>query len=220
MQNRHMERSAAYSGIVGAILYIISALIGGMPPPATGSSATIAGYITAHGSALAISAWLTLPAVAFILWFAFGLFDYLRGSNNADRTLAYWGSAGAIVWAALNIAAVALMAAATIRNPGGSASLPVLYVFDIVMFIFGAGAFAAFAFAAAHEARRQNAMPGWVNAFGYLVFIVDVLFTLTIFPKAGQFSISGIGTMVTPLISAVWVFFASIALLGRVPKTG
>lgn len=219
MQNRHMERSAAYSGIVGAILYIISGLVGGVPPPATAGSATIAGYVGAHSGALLLSAWLTLPAVAFILWFAFGLFDYLRSANDADRTLAYWGAAGAIVWGALNFVAVALMAAAAILQLGATASFPLLYVFDITLFIFGAGAFAAFAFAAANEARRHNAMPGWINAFGYLVFIVDLLFTLSIFPKTGQFSIAGIGTLVTPIISAVWVFFAAIALLGRVPKT-
>ncbi len=220
MQNRHMERSAAYAGVVGAILYIVSGLVGGVPPSATESSANIAAWIAAHAGLLLISAWLTLPAVAFILWFAVGFFDYLRSGNDGDRTLAQWGVLGAAIWAALNVVAVGLMAAAAIRNIGGTASYPVLYIFDIVLFIFGAGAFAAFAFAAANDARRHNAMPGWINGFGYLVFVVDLLFTLSIFPSSGQFSISGIGTMVTPLISALWVLCASIALLARIPKTG
>lgn len=220
MQNRHMERSAAYSGIVGAILYIIAGLIPGAPPSATESAAQVSGYVTAHSGALAIAAWLTLPAVAFILWFAIGLFDYLRDQNNTDRTLAQWGVAGAVVWTALNVVAVSLMGAAAIHNPGAGASFMVLYLFNIVMFVFSFGSFAAFVFAAANESRRRGAMPGWLNAFGYLVFIVDALFTLTIFGNPGTaFAITGVGTMVTPLLSAVWVLVASIVLLVRIPKT-
>ncbi len=214
-----MERSAAYSGIVGAILYVISGIIPGAPPPATESAAQIAGYMTSHSTALAIAAWLTLPAVAFILWFAIGLFDYLRDQNNTDRTLAQWGVAGAIVWATLNIVAVSLMGAAAIHGLNASPTFTLLYLFDIVMFIFGFGSFAAFAFAAANESRRRGAMPGWLNAFGYVVFIVDALFTLTIFGGPGTFAITGVGTMVTPLLSALWVFVASIVLLARVRKT-
>ncbi len=219
MQNRAMERSAAYSGIVGAILYIVSGLLPGMPPAATANGADIARYIAAHNGALAVSAWLTLPAVLFILWFAIGFFDYLRDPSDRDRALAQCGFAAAIVWAALNIVAVALMGAATIRNPGAGASFPMLYVFDLVLFIFGFGAFGTFAFAAANEGRRRSAMPGWLNALGYLVCVVDIGFTLTIFVNTGTFAISGIGTIVTPVISAIWLFVASVVLFSRVPKT-
>lgn len=220
MQNRHMERSAAYAGIVGAILYIISGMIPGVPPPATESAAQIAGYVTAHSAGLTIGAWITLPAVAFILWFAIGFFDYLRDQNDADRTLTQWGVAGAIIWAALNVVAVSLMGAAATSSAATGPSFALLYLFDIVMFIFAFGSFAAFAFAAANEGRRRGAMPGWLNAFGYLVFVVDALFTLTIFANGGgTFAITGIGTMVTPLLSAVWVFVAAIVLLVKVPKT-
>ncbi len=218
MHNRHMERSAAYSGIVGAILYIVAGLIPGMPPPVTESGSSIAAYVTSHNATLALSAWLTLPAVAFILWFAIGFFDYLRDPNDTDRTLAQWGAAGAIIWTALNVIAASLMGAATIRNPGAGASFPTLYVFDVVLFIFGFGAFAAFAFAAANEGRRQGAMPGWLNVLGYLVFIVDAAFTLTMFASTGAFAITGVGTIVTPVISSVWLLLASIVLLTSIPK--
>jgi hypothetical protein len=220
MQNRHMERSAAYSGIVGAILYVIAGIVPGVPPPASDSTAQVAAYIAAHSNMLALGAWLTLPAVAFILWFAIGFFDYLRDQSNGDRTLIQWGVAGAIIWAALDVVSVSLMGAAAIHNPGTGLSLMTLYLFDVVMFIFGFGAFAAFAFAAANEGRRRGAMPGWLNAFGYLVFIVDALFTLTVFGNSSSnFAITGIGAMVTPLLSAVWVLVASIVLLTRIPKT-
>ncbi len=214
-----MERSAGYAGILGAILYIISGLLPGTPPPATESAGQISGYVASHSGSLSIGAWITLPAVAFILWFAIGLFDYLRDQTNADRTLAQWGTAGAIVWAAMNVAAVSLMGAAAIHASGPSSTFTLLYLFDIIMFIFGFGAFSAFAFAAANEGRRRGSMPGWINAFGYLVFIVDALFTLTLFGTGTTFAITGIGTIVTPLISAVWVFVASIVLLGKIPKT-
>jgi hypothetical protein len=219
MHNRRMERSAAYSGIVGAILFVISGVLPGSFPPADSTAGAISTMIGSHAATLSIGAWLTLPAVAFVLWFAFGFFDYLRTADDGTRTLAQWGAAGAIVWAALNLAGVALQVAAVIRNPGASTMLPTMYVFVVVLFDFAMGAFAAFAFAAAHESRRKNAAPGWLNALGYLVFVADLLYTLSVLSGTGNFGVTGIGAYVTPLLSMIWVFVASIVLLVSVPKT-
>lgn len=214
-----MERSAAYSGILGAILFVVSGVLPGSFPPAGSSAGDLSSYISAHATVLSISAWLLIPAVAFVLWFAFGLFDYLRTADDGDRTLAHWGAAGAILWGALNLAGIGLQAASVIRNPGASAMLPTMYVFVVVLFDFAMGAFAAFAFAAANESRRKNATPGWLNAIGYLVVIVDVLYTLSILSGSGTFGITGIGAYVAPLLSMLWVLLASIVLLVSVPKT-
>lgn len=219
MHNRRMERSAAYSGILGAILFVISGVLPGSFPPPNATTGDIASYISGHAAALSISAWLALPAVAFILWFALGLFDYLRTPDSTDRTLAQWGAAGAIVWAALILAADTLQVSSVIRSPGANTMLPTIYVFDIALFTFGMGAFAAFAFAAANESRRKNATPGWLNALGYLVFVVDVLYSLTVLAGDGNFGITGIGAYVSPLLSMLWVLLASIVLLVSVPKT-
>jgi hypothetical protein len=218
MHNRNMERSSAYSGIVGAILFVISGVIPGQFPQTTASSTDISAYGLAHGTALSISAWLTLPAVAFILWFAVGLFDYLRDPDGKDRTLLQWGVASAIAWAALLLTSAALEAAFVIRNPGTSATLPTMYVYSFVLFAFGMGAFAAFAFSAANAGRRQRAMPQWLTLLGYLVFVVDVLWSLTIFSHAGTISVTGIGAIVAPVVSAIWIFLASVVLLVSVPR--
>jgi hypothetical protein len=217
MQNRGMERSAAYSGIVGAIIFVASGLMLGQYPSSTAASADIAAYLAAHGAAVVLGAWLTLPAVAFILWFAAGFFDYLRDPADHDRTLAQWGMASAVVWAAIMIATAALQAAVPMRSPGPSASLPALYLSVLVLFTFGMGAFGAFAFAVANESRRKGTMPSWLNALAYLVFVVDVLETLSIFGSGGS-SITGIGAYVVPLLSALWIIAASIVLLVRVPR--
>ncbi len=216
MHNRHMERSAAYSGILGAVLFAASGVIPGQFPSAGSSSATITTYGATHHMALLISAWISLPAVAFILWFAYGLFDYLREPDGTDRALLQWGAAGAIVWAALVVASSALQAGLTM-NPG--TDLATLYVVDLVLFVFGMGAFAMLAFAGANAARRSGALPGWLNLFGYLIFIVDLLYTLTIFATNPAYSISGLGAIVAPALSALWVFVASFVLLVSVPKT-
>lgn len=217
MQNRNMERSAAYSGILGALLFVVSGMVPGALPSENGSAADLSAYLTAHSSGLILGAWLAVPAVAFVLWFAYGLFDYLRDPSDRDRNLGQWGRGGAVVWAALLLASSALMAAGTIRNPGASASLPALYVFDVILFVFAMGAFAAFAFGAAHESRRRNAMPGWLNALGYLTFLVDFAYTISIF-STGQWGVTGYGAYVAPLISALWLIAASIVLLVSVPK--
>lgn len=219
MQNRRMERSAAWSGIVGAIVLVASAVIPGSFPSIYAPTADIASYIGAHPFLLNLAAWLTLPAVAFVLWFAYGLFDYLRDPSDRDRSLGQWGRGGAVIWAALMIASAALMATAAVRAPGPTASLPMLYIFDLVLFVFAFGAFGAFVFGVAHEARRRNAMPGWLNAFGYLVFIVDVLYTLTIFCPSPDWGLSGYPSYVAPLLSALWILVASIVLLRSVPRT-
>jgi hypothetical protein len=217
MQNRSMERSAAYSGIVGAIVFVLSGVLPGMFPPINAGSADLSTYISSHAFTLALSAWLAIPAVAFILWFAYGLFDYLRDPQDRDRSLGQWGRGGAVVWAALTLASSALLATGAIRPPGATASLPAFYVFSVTLFVFAMGAFAAFAFGVAHESRRKSALPGWLNAFGYLVFLVDLAYTLCIF-GTGTWSITGYGAIVAPTLSGLWIFVASIALLAAVPK--
>jgi hypothetical protein len=211
-----MERSAAYSGILGAVVFAASGVIPGAFPDARSSSSTLAAYLAGHHVPMLLSAWLALPAAAFILWFAYGLFDYLREPDGGDRTLLQWGAAGAAIWAALLVASSALQAGITI-NPG--TDLATLYVIDVILFVFAMGAFAMFAFTAANAARRTGALPGWLNALGYLVFVVDLLFTLTIFSAGGALSITGFGVIIAPALSALWVLVASFVLLVSVPKT-
>ncbi|MHB8704110.1 MAG: hypothetical protein ACYC8W_08255 [Candidatus Tyrphobacter sp.] len=219
MQNRRMERSAAYSGILGAILFVLSGVLPGQFPPVSATSAEMAAFLSTHTFGMALGAWLAVLAVAFILWFAYGLFDYLRDASDGDRSLGQWGRGGAVIWGALTLASSALLAAAAIRSPGATAELPTLYVFDVVLFVFSMGAFAAFAFGVAHESRRKGLMPGWLNLFGYLVFIVDFVYTLSVFATSDTWGVAGYGTYVTPILSGVWVLIASIVLMVSVPKS-
>lgn len=219
MQNRRMERSAAYAGIVGALLFLASGLIPGQFPPYSAGASTIATYLSGHVFSLTLAAWLELPAVAFILWFAFGFFDYLRSPNDTDRALSQWGSAAVVVASVLTIVSGVLQFAAVAR-PADIASIPAWgYVFDIGLFVFAMGSFGAFAFAVAHVSRRKNAMPGWLNWLGYLVFIVDALFTLSIFSTSVAWSITGYGSYVAPLLTSIWIIVASIVLATRTSQS-
>lgn len=219
MHNRRMERSAAYSGIVGAILFVVSGMLPGAFPTAAASASEISSDLSAHAAGLSIGAWLSLPAVAFVLWFAFGLFDYLRTPDDGDRTLAQWGAAGAVLWGALILVGAALQVSAVIRGLGASDALPTLYVFDVVLFAFAMGAFAACAFAAANESRRKKAAPSWLIALGYLTFVVDALYSLSVLAGTGNYGVTGVGAYVAPTISMLWVLIASIVLLVKIPKT-
>ncbi len=219
MHNHRMERSAAYSGIVGALLYVVAGIVPGAFPAASTSATDLSAYVALHAFGLTLGAWLTLPAVAFIIWFALGLFNYLRDASDGDRSLSQWGASGAVVWGTLMLASTSLQVAAVIRNPGPSATLPAFYVFDLTLFIFAMGAFGAFAFGASHESRRKNAMPGWLNLLGYLVFLVDIAYTLSIFAHHSPLGVTGYGAYAAPIVSALWVFLASIVLLVSVPKT-
>jgi len=214
-----MERSAAYAGIVGALLFVASGIIPGAFPAYSASATTISAYIVAHAFALTLATWLTLPAAAFLLWFAFGLFDYLRGPDDGDRTLSQWGAAGAIVSMTLSIVSVALSYGAAVRPDGGSTALPELYVFDIALFAFAMGAYGAFVFAASHEARRKGTLPSWLNMLGYLTFLVDLAFTLCIFGTSEKLAITGTFAYVAPTISMLWTILASIVLITRTSRS-
>lgn len=218
MRNNHMVRSAAYSGVLSAIVFAVSFVIPGAFPSLTATASELAAYGSAHGGALAASSWLTIPAVAFFLWFAAGYFEYLREPDDADRVLLQWGLASAVVFSALNLAGAALQAASVLRDAG--ASLPILYATDTVLFVVGMGAFAGFAFAAANEGRRSKRTPGWLNAIGYLVFVVDALFTLSLLaPASSPWSVTGYGAYVAPLLSILWVLVAGVVLIVRVPTS-
>ncbi len=103
-------------------------------------------------------------------------------------------------------------------HPVRAAADGVVHVFDITLFVFGMAAFAAFAFAATSESRRKNGRPDWLSALGYLVFGVDVLYSLTVLAGGGTFGITGIGAYVSPMLSMLWVLLSSIVLLVSVPK--
>ncbi|MGH7736297.1 MAG: hypothetical protein ACREMP_00255 [Candidatus Tyrphobacter sp.] len=218
MQNRGMERSAGYAGILGALIFIAVGVIPMPYPPASASAAAIAAYGSSHVVSTTISDWLTFPAVAFIIWFGVGLFDYLRKSTDRDWTLSQWGGTGLVVWGAILLIDSALQQALVMRNPGGVATLPALYALVTLLLVFAMGSFGAFAFAVAHESHRKSALPQWLNAFGYLVFAVDLLYTISIFSRFGHTGVDGYGSFVAPLLSAIWIIMTSAVLLTSLQK--
>lgn len=218
MRNPSLERSGNYAGILGAILFALSGILPGQLPPTDASATDISTYIDSHRAMLALSGWLAVPAVVFILWFAYGTFDRLRDPEGRDRPLLQWGGAGVVTSAALTLASAALEAVAGLRPLAGSDALALLYVFSVALFVFSMGGFAVFAFSVATAARRRRAMPGWLNAFGYLIFVIDALYTLTVLVPHGLFSPASIWAIITGLLSALWVLVASIVLLASTPK--
>ncbi len=220
MQNPSLQRSAGYAGILGAICFALSGILPGQLPQTEASASDIAAYIASHRAVLEFGGWLLLPSVALILWFVYGMFDYLRDPEGRDNLLVRWGGAGAIAFATLGLASAALEAAAALRPSAASDVLATIYVFDIVLVAFSSGAFAMWVFSVAKMGGRRGALPGWLNAFSYLVAVLNALYTLSVLVPSGPFSPASVSVIVTGMLSALWLLVASIVLARSVAKAG
>jgi Domain of unknown function (DUF4386) len=217
MENVHAERSAGWSVLCYvAVLVIATFLNGGMPGmDVKPSDAALA--FDQHRFTLLWGAWLTFPAVAFLLWFLVGLRSYLRAGPGPQEGLPTFALVAGVVMAASSLWAACLQTAAVYFSPDTFAANGLSGIFDAFVFVQGGLGYAPvaiFLFAAAHSMRRHESAPKWLAMLGYLASFGAALATFSIFFSSGDMAPGGAGPgVVGALPAAAWLIATGIVLI-------
>lgn len=221
MYNQHVERSAGFAGIAFVIVVVIAAALPGIPPLAGAAPHDIAGYVTAHHTAWLISAWLTLPMLAFFLWFVVQLRAYLRLAPQVDDGLPTYTLAAGVVAAAMLVVLASLEAALTYPLATQSADELILramfYAFtEVATLLFLP--LAVMVLGASHSGRRHASLPPALVAFGYLTAVLLAAGSLSIFFNDGFFALGAVAPAVIALLPlGIWIAWTALALI-RAPR--
>ena len=217
MENVHAERSAGWSVLCYvAVLVIATFLNSGMPGmDLKPSDAALA--FDQHRFTLLLGAWLTFPAVAFLLWFLVGLRSYLTAAPGPQEGLPTFALVAGVVMAASSLWAACLQTAAVYFSPDTFAANGLTGIFDAFVFVQGGLGYAPvaiFLFAAAHSVRRHGSAPQWLATLGYFASVGAALATFSIFFSSGDMAPGGAGPgIVGALPAAAWLIATGIVLI-------
>ena len=222
MTDRTREQIGAASGLVVAILFGISFVIGLSPerPDMSDSAVQIATFVSQNQDALRVEVLLNTLAMFAFLWFLGSVRAGLRGAEGGAGRVSGIASGGGIVGATFVILANVFAATAALRpgetDPGITRALVDLQLISIGL---GAAAFAVFFFAVAAAALYDGGLPkvlGWLAGLAGVAALVGVV---TIFTTEGVWAADdAFGFWVRYAAFVAWVAVASALLLMNPPQ--
>jgi hypothetical protein len=168
------SRLAPLTGIVFVPLFVAAFVVGGSTPGAHATGAKVISFYRAHGTNQKISAFLSVLAVVFLVFFAASLRSHL-GRFQGGRGLARVGYGGAIVLAVAtaSFAAIswALADARTSVDPSAAQALNVLsndyfWPLSLGVALFGIGYGLAIV--------SSKALPLWLGVVALLLGIIGI----------------------------------------------
>ncbi len=214
------ERLGASTGLIAALLFAISFVIGISPerPDFDASAGEVASFVAANQDALRVEILLNTLAVFFFLWFLGSIRAGLRGAEGGVGRVSAIASGGGIVGATMVLVAQVFAAVATLRpeetDPGVIRALVDLQLISIGL---GAAAFAVFFLAIAVASYLDGGLPGWLTGLSALAALTAVVGVVTIFSVDGVFAADGaIGFWVRLAVFVGWLAIASLALVTSV----
>jgi hypothetical protein len=222
MTDRTREQLGAASGLVVAILFGISFVIGlsPEPPDMSDSAVAVATYVSENQDAIQVMVLLNTLAMLAFLWFLGSVRAGLRGAEGGAGRVSGIASGGGLVGAAFIILAQVFAAVAALRpeqtDPGLTRALVDLELISIGL---GGAAFAVFFLAVAAAAIYDGGLPkvlGWLAALAGVAALVGVV---TVFTTEGVFAADGaFGFWVRYAAFVAWVGVASALLLLNPPR--
>ena len=217
-------RAGAGAGLVGAVLYVVSAFVAGSPPKPDDSTATIVAHLQDKRDALLIGSVLALVGLALFLWFL----GYLRSLlAEAEASI---GEPGAPLATITLTSFVVLFAVIS----GGGAALNVVVwrgagSFDptLVRLAFDAQTLSLYAITATVALlsvlaptvviARTGVLPRWLVILGAAEIAVNVVELAGFFSRSG-WNTGGFVAGLGPLVWVVWVAAVSICMMRRKPE--
>jgi hypothetical protein len=221
MTNRTREQIGAASGLVTAILFGVSFVIGLSPdvPNMDDSAVQVATYVSQNQDALQVVVLLNTLAMLSFLWFLGSVRAGLRGAEGGAGRVSGIASGGGLVGATFVILAQVFVAVAALRPGETDPGLTrVLIDLELMSIGLGAAAFAVFFFAVAGAALYDGGLPkvlGWLAGLAGLAALVGVV---TVFTTTGVFAADdAFGFWVRYAAFVAWVAVASALLLMNPP---
>jgi hypothetical protein len=224
MKTRTREQLAATTGLVTAVLFGISFVIGLSPePPAMDDSAVAtATYVAQNQDGIHVQILLNSLAMLAFLWFLGSVRAGLRGAEGGAGRVSAIASGGGLVGTGFILLAQVFAATAALRpdetDPG---LIRTLVDLDMLSIGLGGAAFAVFFWAVAVATLMDGGLPkvlGWLAGIAAAAAAVGVV---TIFTTEGVFAADGaFGFWVRYGAFVAWVAVASIMLVLSPPTRG
>jgi hypothetical protein len=222
MTDRTREQIGAASGLLTALLFGISFVIGlsPEPPKMDDSAVAVATYVAENQDSLHVMILLNTVAMLAFLWFLGSVRAGLRGAEGGAGRVSGIASGGGLVGSAFIILAQVFAATAALRpeetDPGITRVLIDLQLLSIGL---GAAAFAVFFFAVAGATLFDGGLPkvlGWLAVAAGVAALVGVV---TIFSTDGLFAADGaFGFWVRYAAFVAWTAVASVLLFLSPPR--
>jgi len=208
---------SALTGLAGALLYLIGALLPGAAPKPDATTSEVAHFFTDQRSALLTGLTLELLAVGFLIWFLGALYAYLMSSSPPQTAL------GMSMVAAF-VATIAIVAVGTIPSmaiiwsgtPGLGPDLT-QFAYDIqtlATYVASSTTSAISILAPSVIVWRTRVLPRWLCALGAAAIVVNVVELAGLSSRHGTLA-GGYAAGLGPLLWIAWFAGASVCLAWR-----
>ena len=194
------SRLAPLTGIVFAVLTVVSVVTGGETPDADARPAKVIAYYTTHASEIETSSILIALAFLALVLFGGALRSYLRRTPGAEG-LSALVLAGTVLMAVgvFSTASLEYSLAHELRHFGPQVAQTLNVLSNELFLPILAGAF-VFGVCAGIAILRGAALPKWLG------WVIVVLGIVTLFPPVGFFALFGF---------VIWVVIVSVLMYMR-----
>jgi len=220
------DRLGAASGILFAILSIVSIFTAPQPPKAGDEIEVILPYYAHHRGGVLTTAYLTGLAVIFFLIFLANLYTLLRNAEGGAGRLSLAAAFGGLVVTAGIIGGTAFQTALAFRTERDMSDAAVVQsLFDMQNILFAITGFpgAVLFVSAALVILFTRILPVWLGWAGIVVAAVELLTTGGMLARVGPLASGGIIGLIGFVLVTLWILAASIIMLTRprmVPEGG
>jgi hypothetical protein len=199
MGNNKYARYAALTGVVAAVLVVVSfAFVLPKPPAPDASAATVGAYYSDHKDAIRISSLLFGIAILFYIWFLGSLSSALRSASGSPRlpTIAFGGG---IVGATFFVGAITATATAAYRPDETSPELiRALNDLGLLVAVPASAGFVALFAATAVVILESKAFPAWLGWLSAAGAVASLAGFGPMFTQTGAFAADGAIGLVLP----------------------
>ncbi|MEV0698939.1 hypothetical protein AB0I53_13620 [Saccharopolyspora sp. NPDC050389] len=216
MNERAWERAGAASGLLAAVLLLVSLFLN--PSAPTGEEPVLTFfYVAGHQGTVLLAALLATLAAVVFLWFVGHLRHLLqRAEGGAEAFSPVVFAAGVVlsmttVVSMLPVTALASMSR-DISTASGSAVFALSELHRLALGPLGL-LVALFAGTTGAAMVRREVLGPWVGWFGFAVAAIGLIAGVTAFYVTGPFVT--VAAMVTGIVFAVWIGDAAILMLYR-----
>ncbi|MEV5539987.1 hypothetical protein AB0L13_24335 [Saccharopolyspora shandongensis] len=216
MNERSWERAGAASGLVTAVLLLVSLLLNPLSPPSDEPVRTFF-YVTANRPTVLLAALLSTVAAVVFLWFVGHLRHLLqRAEGGAEAFSPVVFGAGVSLATMAMLSALPATTLVSLSRNVETASQPMVFVLAELhrLSLGGIGLLVAlFAGAAGAAVLRGELLAPWLGWFGFGVGLIGLIAGVTSFYMPSAFvSVAG---LVTGLVFALWIGVASVLMVYR-----